>query len=592
MAQAPTSGFRSSLQNLVWQVRSYDERLVQALQQQLRVSLITARLLAGKQLTPETAKSYLQPTLRELLPDPFHLLDMDKAVAVAVAAITQHKKIVIFGDYDVDGATSSALLKLFLARLGVMAEIYIPDRILEGYGPNIAAIEKLRQDGFEVMITVDCGIVAFAALNAAKQVGLEVVVLDHHMGMETLPDVAAVVNPNRLDETSAYGNLAGVGVSFLFCVALHMQLKSQRYYQQANIPEPDLLNFLDLVALGTVCDVVPLINVNRAFVRQGLKIMAQRKNLGLRLLADMAKVDSAPTTYHLGYVLGPRLNAGGRVGDANLSAELLSTHDISTAEDIARKLEYYNQLRKEIEKDIVELCIQRLEQLQEIPNFIVMTGDNWHAGVIGIVASRLKEKYNRPTAVISFNDEGIGKASCRSVMGVDVGAMIMNAKVQGLLLEGGGHKMAGGFSLQREQLPALQTYLQEAMADKMTGLLGEQVLELDAVVQLGGIDLALAHEIDNLGPYGAANSQPLIAVRDIIIKDVKTMGADHSHLRCLVSDNLGHSLNATIFSAMNNAMGPALINAKGKTADMVGRVGINNYLGRDTVQFLVEDVAL
>lgn len=583
--------FRPSLQHLTWQVHPQNARQVEALQQQLQLQLITAILLANRGLSVEAAATYLHPTLRTLLPNPFHLLDMDKAVEIIAKTLAKQSKVVIFGDYDVDGATASALLKNFLAKLGLTADIYIPDRITEGYGPNIPAIQKLKADGYEVIITVDCGIVAFEALKIARQIGMEVIVMDHHLGAELLPEASAVVNPNRIDELSEYGHLAGVGVCYLFCVAIHIHLREHQYYQRQQCPEPDLLSFLDLVALGTVCDVVPLTTVNRAFVKQGLKIIAQRKNLGLRLLADTAKINSPISAYHLGYVLGPRINAGGRVGNANLGAELLSTHDISVAEDIAHKLEYYNQLRKTIEAEVLAYCIETLEQ-QPIPDLIMCSGQNWHVGVIGIIASRLKERYHRPAVVISFDDQGLGKASCRSILGVDIGSMVVNAKAKQLILEGGGHKMAAGFSLTQEQLPALQAFLQAETAIQLAKLSQEQVVEVEAVIATGGVNLALAKEIELLGPYGSGNPAPLFVVKDAIVKEVNTMGNDQSHLRCMLGDRSKHTITATIFGAMNNAMGPALLKAKGQTIDAVGRIEVNTFLGRESVQLMVEDIGL
>lgn len=583
--------FRPSLQQLTWQVHPHNERQVEALQQQLQLQLITAILLANRGLSIAEATTYLHPTLRALLPDPFHLLDMDKAVAIIAQTLVKRSKVVIFGDYDVDGATSSALLKNFFAKLGLIADIYIPDRITEGYGPNISAIQKLQSDGYEVIITVDCGIVAFEALKIARQIGMEVIVMDHHLGSELLPEASAIVNPNRIDELSEYGHLAGVGVCYLFCVAIHLYLREHQYYQQQQCSEPDLLSFLDLVALGTVCDVVPLTTVNRAFVKQGLKIIAQRKNLGLRLLADTAKINAPITAYHLGYVLGPRINAGGRVGNANLGAELLSTHDISAAEEIAHKLEYYNQLRKSIEAEVLAYCIETIER-QPIPELIICSGQNWHVGVIGIIAARLKERYHRPAIVISFDDQGLGKASGRSIIGVDMGAMVVNAKAKQLILEGGGHKMAAGFSLTLEQLPALQEFVQAETAAQLANLSQQQSLEVEAVIATGGVTLALAKEIELLGPYGSGNPAPLFAVQDAIVKEVNTMGNDHSHLRCILGDKSKHSLTATIFGAMNNPMGPALLKAKGQTIDVVGRIEVNSFLGRESVQLMVEDVGL
>ena len=444
----PFLGVERSLSGKRWRQRAVDDRAGLALAQQMGLPEIVGRLLAARGVGIESAERFLTPTLRELLPDPSHLRDMDKAVERVVRAVTTGELIAIFGDYDVDGATAAALLQRFFAAIGCRARIYIPDRQREGYGPNVPALQRLRAEGAAIAITVDCGTTAHAPLAAAAKAGLDVIVVDHHVAEPALPPAFAIINPNRLDEASPHGVLAAVGVAFLLVVGINRALRQAGWYAQR--PAPDLVQWLDLVALGTICDVVPLTGVNRALVAQGLKLLQRRGNIGLAALADAAAVGERLEAYHAGFILGPRVNAGGRVGQADLGARLLATDDAVEARAVAEQLHTLNAERREIEARVLAQAIAQVESGDRSAPLVFVAGEGWHPGVIGIVASRLKERYNRPACVSAIAD-GIGKGSGRSVAGFPLGPAIIAARQAGLLVNGGGHAMAAGFTVTAER---------------------------------------------------------------------------------------------------------------------------------------------
>ena len=402
-----------------WFASSYDEAFISEMTRMLGVNDFLSRMISTRVDSLDSAEKYLDPKIKTQLPDPFHLKDMDLAVARLIKAIESKEKICIFADYDVDGATSSALIKNILEQIHINADIYVPDRIAEGYGPSAEAMQRIKDSGASLIITVDCGSVAFEALEYASDLGMDVIVVDHHISMDELPKAVAVINPNRLDETSECKNLAAVGVSFLFLVGLVSKLKEKDYFAKNNFNPPNLIQQLDIVALGTVCDVMQLTGLNRAFVAQGLKVARSRGNLGYKTLCDVSNIQEAINCYHLGFILGPRINAGGRVGKSSLGANLLSTSSTSEAVKIAEELDMHNQERKVIELVMLDEAMEKAIHQENDP-MLFISGEGWHPGVIGIIAGRLKEKYNKPTAVIAIND-GFGKASCRSVKGVDFG---------------------------------------------------------------------------------------------------------------------------------------------------------------------------
>jgi single-stranded-DNA-specific exonuclease len=576
-----------------WLERPVNDRQALALSQQFQLPDIIGRFLSARGIAAEFVDDFLDPKLGSLLPDPAHLLDMGAGVDRIINAISENEKIAIFGDYDVDGATSSALLARFFVSIGVNHLVYIPDRIKEGYGPNKKAFEKLKNDGVSVIITVDCGTTAFEPLSFGKSIGLDVIIIDHHIAEVGLPNAVAVINPNRLDEESRHTQLAAVGVSFLLIVALNRALRENGFFKtNSMIREPNLMNLLDIVALGTVADMVPLTGVNRALVVQGLKIMAKRRNKGLSALADIAGMDEAPTTYHLGFLMGPRVNAGGRVGEANLGAKLLSTENSQEALDIAKKLDSYNAERREIEATVLEeaLALAEIKAKEKTSQSLVfIAGKNWHPGVIGIVASRLKERYGLPACILTVQD-GVATGSGRSITGVDLGACVISARQAGVLTNGGGHAMAAGFSLDADKLDVFETFLSERISKQIVegGIL--PTLNVDGLITIEGASMDLVEILNKMAPFGTGNAEPRLVFSGVRIAKVDIVGVDH--IRCFITGiDSKKQLSAIAFRCVDTELGQALLKHNGLPLHLVGRLRENNWQGRSSVQLLIDDAA-
>ena len=580
-------GVERSLTGRRWRGRPSDERLGLAIAQRFSLPEIVGRLLAGRGIGPEAAEAFLNPRLRDLLPDPSQFKDMDKAAERLARAVEAGEGIAVFGDYDVDGATSAALLSRFFAGAGRAIRVYIPDRMKEGYGPNLPALLKLKAEGIAVAITVDCGITAFEVLAAAAEAGLETIVVDHHAAEATLPRAAAVINPNRLDQERGHGQLAAVGVAFLLAVAVNRALRQRGWYGPTR-SEPDLKQWLDLVALGTICDVVPLTGLNRALVTQGLKVMAGRGNIGLAALADVARLDEAPGTYHAGFILGPRVNAGGRVGEAALGARLLATADSVEAAEIARRLDAYNTERKQIEEGVLAAAIEAVES-EMAPGLVYAAGEGWHPGVIGIVASRLKERYGRPACVVAVAD-GIGKGSGRSVQGVDLGAAVIAARQAGLLINGGGHPMAAGFTVPADRVADLHAFLAARLGAGLNGEAPRPTLDLDAALQPGAATPELIAQLERLAPFGSGNAEPRFALPAMRV--MRADRAGEAHVRCILAGSDGARLKAIAFRSLENGLGRALLQPSGPALHLAGHLRADRWQGRNSVQFLIEDGAV
>jgi len=588
-------GVEKSLSGRRWEARLSDERASFALAQRLSLPEIVGRILAARGVGEDDADVFLNPTLRSLLPDPSLLRGMDDAAGRLAAAIAEGETVAVFGDYDVDGATSSALLARFFKALGRDLVIYIPDRIAEGYGPNETALVGLARQGVRVVITVDCGITAFEPLAAAKSAGLEMIVVDHHAAEPRLPEALAVVNPNRVDESgeavSKLGHLAAVGVAFLLVVAVNRALRKRGWYEEAGIAEPDLRQWLDLVALGTVCDVVPLKGLNRAFVAQGLKVLGQRANRGLAALCDVSGLNEPPLSSHLGFQLGPRVNAGGRVGEASLGARLLSSEDPGQVAEIAKHLDDLNRERKVLEAAVLDQAILQMEERAgDGPprSMIFAVSEGWHAGVIGIVASRLKDRYNRPSMVIAL-ENGIGKGSGRSVPGVDLGAAVIAARQAGLLINGGGHPMAAGLTVAADQVPALQAFLEERLGRQLSETGFRPTLGLDGALSLSGVGADLLQRLDACAPFGMGNPAPRFAFPAVRVTRADVVG--QNHVRCQVTDSEGARLKAIAFRALDGPLGDALLNSGGLPVHLAGRLEPDRWRGPDAVQLIIEDAA-
>ncbi|WP_299042899.1 single-stranded-DNA-specific exonuclease RecJ [uncultured Tateyamaria sp.] len=573
-------GVEQSLTGRAWiGPDSATDRAAEALAQTTQLPRPVCQILARMGVPADGAEAYLSPTLRDLMPDPRSLRDMEPAAARLVHAVRNREKIAIFADYDVDGGSSAALLVTWLRSLDIGATVYVPDRIDEGYGPNDAAMAQLAA-AHDLILCVDCGTLSHGPIAAAR--GADVVVLDHHLGAETLPPAYAVVNPNRQDEDGALAHLCAAAVVFLVLVEAGRQLRA------ADRKGPDLMALLDLVALATVADVAPLIGVNRAFVRQGLKVMARRDRAGLVALADIAGLDTAPTPYHLGYLLGPRINAGGRIGQADLGARLLSTQDPHEAAALAERLHVLNAERRDIEAQVRAEAIAQCDARDSDGALAWAAGPGWHPGVVGIVASRVKEATNRPAVVIGV-ENGIGKGSGRSVSGIDLGAPIQRLAAEGLLIKGGGHKMAAGLTVAEDMIEPAMARLSELLARQGAEALGPADVRVDGALMPGAANVELLDQIDAAGPFGAGARAPRYAFPGMRILSARQVG--EAHLKLTFGEPGGARLDAISFGAFETALGQALLDHGGAPFHLAGRVEINSFRGRQSVQLRLEDAA-
>lgn len=580
-------GVERSLGGRRWRLRRAEERVVALLAGQFGLPDLVARVLAGRGIPAEAAAEFLNPSLRDSLPDPYALRDMKAAAERAAAAVVAGERIAVFGDYDVDGATSSALLARFFAAVGGRCEIYIPDRLSEGYGPNAPALRKLAAGGVSLVITVDCGTLAHRPLAAAAEAGLEVIVVDHHKAETRLPEAVAIVNPNRLDEDGALGGLAAVGVAFLLTVAINRALRGAGWYRDGRA-EPDLLQWLDLVALGTVCDMVPLTGLNRALVAQGLKVMARRRNTGLAALADVAGLDRPPEARHLGFLLGPRVNAGGRVGESALGATLLASDDPALCRSIAGQLDRHNGERRELEARVFDAALAEIGATTP-ESLVFAAGKGWHPGVIGIVASRLVERFGLPGLVIAIDEDGVAKGSARAIAGVDIGAAIIAAMQEGLVEQGGGHAMAAGLTARAERLDDLRDFLTARLASRVETARAGRTLELDGALAVRGAQPEIVARLDALAPFGIGNPAPRFVLPEVTPVRADIVGQDHVRLICGGAD--GGRIKAIAFRAADSELGAALLGGVGQRFHLAGRLACDDWSGTPRVELTVEDAA-
>ncbi len=552
---------------------------------------VVTQLLLARGVARDDLERHRNPTLRDFLPDPSLFRDMDSAAERLAQAVIAGERMTIYGDYDVDGATSAALLIRLLRMIGVGADYYIPDRLLEGYGPSGEALVRLADQGSTLIVTVDCGAMAFEALQMAHDAGVDVIVVDHHKCAPELPKAAALVNPNRLDEgdeAASHGHLAAVGVAFLLAIALVRTLRNQSYFKDRE--EPDLLSLLDLVALGTVADVAQLHGLNRAFVAQGLKVMGKRANTGMSALIDASRLKRAPACSDLGFALGPRINAGGRVGESTLGVRLLTTEDAEEARQIAEQLSSLNEERRAIEAAVQEAAEEQIAQ-QHNRSVVVLSGEGWHPGVIGIVAGRIKEKTGKPSLVVALDEQtGEGKGSGRSISGVDLGAAIIAAREVGLLVAGGGHAMAAGLTVEADKLDLFADWLDDRLATAVGKAQMSQALKLDLAVTTRGLSPDLVETLELAGPYGIGWPGPKVAVGPVRLIKADIVGTDH--LRLIVSGEDGGSLKAIAFRAANTDWGQALLHgAKGRKLWLAGRAKIDDWGARPAAELHLEDAA-
>lgn len=577
-----------SVSGRTWHLREADMRQVMAMSQQHGLSQNLAQLLVARGVALEEAEVFLNPTLKNSLPDPSHLLDMDKAVMRIAKALHARETIAIWGDYDVDGATSSALLLRYFRALGGNPLVYIPDRMKEGYGLNIPGLLGLRESGATLILSVDSGTLSFEPIETANHAGLDVIVIDHHLGDSKRPKAHALINPNRLDETSPHGYLAAVGVTFLLLVALNKKLREDGFF--GAIKEPDLREWLDIVALGTICDVVPLMGANRALVTQGLKIMAGRGNMGMCAVMDATGLDERPGVYHAGYVIGPRINAGGRVGKSDLGVRLLSTENREEATNLARELDRFNAERKAIESLIQEEADAIADNMDTNLPIMVLAGKGWHQGVIGIVAGRLKERFRKPVAVIGI-EGNIGKASARSVSGMDLGAAVIAAKEEGLLIAGGGHAMAAGFTVEEHKIGALTEFLSARLAPQAHHLLRERRLLVDLALSIHAATAETVMDIEKLGPFGQNNFPIRVMLQSVVNLRPEPVG--ENHVKTLLTHRTSNAKLAAIsFRSLQTPLGQALLGSRGKEINVAGQLRLQEWQGKPQLSLMIEDVML
>jgi len=579
-------GVARSFSGRRWRLAAGDEAVARGLIQNLGLSPVLSHLLAARGIDEAGARDFLNPSLKKLMPDPLVLAEMDIAVARVVRALEQGQRIAVFGDYDVDGSVSCALLAEFLARLGDAPRVYIPDRLTEGYGPSAAAFAALKEEGAELVVTVDCGASGGAAFEQALVLGLDVVVLDHHR-VEARPDALAHVNPNQPGDTSGLTYLCAAGVTFMFLVALGRALRDSGFFQTRAIAEPDLRDGLDMVGLATVCDVVPLIGLNRAFVRQGLATLSNLARPGLAALATVAKAAPPFTAYHLGFVFGPRINAGGRVGRCGLGTDLLVAREAGAAAEFARLLDLHNLERRQIEKTILDEAMA-LAALQENAPFLLVEGEGWHPGVVGIVAGRLKERFAKPAFVAGF-EGGMGRGSARGIAGLDIGRMVRAAREAGLIESGGGHAMAAGFSLMAPQLAAFREFLHAQFEGAGKALESAGMLDLDAVSSPSAATPSLVREIALAGPFGAGNPEPVLGFPDLKVGFADIVGGDHIKLRLMGGD--GARLDAIAFRAVGSKLGEGLLASRGRRIHAAGKLRGDDWGGAERAQLQIEDAA-
>jgi single-stranded-DNA-specific exonuclease len=586
-------GVENSATGRAWRDR-LDERGASralAIAQRHELPELLARILAGRNVEADAVDAFLDPTIKRAMPDPNVLTAMPEAAARIADAVTRGESVAIFGDYDVDGATSTALLARFLRHGGIEPIIHIPDRLFEGYGPNVEAVRALAARGATLLVTVDCGTTSIEPLTEAKALGMDVVVIDHHQADEVLPPALAVVNPNRRDDISGLGHLAAVGLVFMTVVAVNRELRVRGFWTAAR-PEPDLLSFLDDVALGTVADVVPLIGLNRAFVAKGLLALRRRDRPGHVSLMDVARLSGPPEAWHLGFLLGPRINAGGRIGRADLGARLLMEADPIEAAKIAEELDRLNRERQAIEQDTLaqaEAEAMAALGIEEKGAVVITAAEGWHPGVVGLVAARLKEKFNRPAFAIALEPGGIGTGSGRSIVGVDIGRAVRRAVAEGLLLKGGGHAMAAGVTLRKGALAQLRAFLEATLGADVAAARRLSGLMIDGAVSAAGANLDLVAMIERAAPFGSGNPEPVIALPAHTVTYAEEVGQAHMRVRLKSAD--GAAVNAIAFRAAGQKLGAALLNSRGRQVHAAGTFALDRWQGEERVQFRLTDIA-
>ena len=569
-----------------WQVKTFDERQAELISQKFEVSNLIAKLFSIRNISIDDIASYLNPTLKDNMPDPNILMDMEKACERILVALKNNEKIAIFGDYDVDGSTSTSCLIKYFNLLGVEVVYHIPDRFTEGYGPNKEAFQKFIDQNINIIFTLDCGTLAYNEIKFAKDNNIDVIVIDHHQPEINLPEAYAMINPNRLDDTTNLGYLAAVGVTFMFIVGLNRKLRESKWFDNI-LKEPNIISLLDMVSLGTICDVVPLVGINRLLVQKGLEVFSKKPNIGLTALIDKANINNKISTYDLGFKLGPRINAGGRLGKSKHGTELLTCEDEAKAADIATELDNFNKERQTIEAHILKTAIDSLTSEQIDKKIIFAYGQDWHEGVIGIIASRIKQKFKKPCIVFSAKN-GIAKGSGRSIKGIDLGNLIIAATQKGIVTQGGGHAMAAGLTLDEDKILLLQDFIEDRLDSNSIALDIDDTNHADSIINITAVNSELYDDINKLGPFGSNNEEPNFIIKSTKITFIKEFG--DNHIRCGLSSDIDKNVEGITFRSKNTPLGDAIMNNKGKLVSLYGKIKVNEWGGRRTPQFHIEDI--
>ena len=569
-----------------WQVKTFDERQAELISQKFEVSNLIAKLFSIRNISIDDIASYLNPTLKDNMPDPNILMDMEKACERILVALKNNEKIAIFGDYDVDGSTSTSCLIKYFNLLGVEVVYHIPDRFTEGYGPNKEAFQKFIDQNINIIFTLDCGTLAYNEIKFAKDNNIDVIVIDHHQPEINLPEAYAMINPNRLDDTTNLGYLAAVGVTFMFIVGLNRKLRESKWFDNI-LKEPNIISLLDMVSLGTICDVVPLVGINRLLVQKGLEVFSKKPNIGLTALIDKANINNKISTYDLGFKLGPRINAGGRLGKSKHGTELLTCEDEAKAADIATELDNFNKERQTIEAHILKTAIDSLTSEQIDKKIIFAYGQDWHEGVIGIIASRIKQKFKKPCIVFSAKN-GIAKGSGRSIKGIDLGNLIIAATQKGIVTQGGGHAMAAGLTLDEDKILLLQDFREDRLDSNSIALDIDDTNHADSIINITAVNSELYDDINKLGPFGSNNEEPNFIIKSTKITFIKEFG--DNHIRCGLSSDIDKNVEGITFRSKNTPLGDAIMNNKGKLVSLYGKIKVNEWGGRRIPQFHIEDI--
>ena len=577
-----------SISGKKWIFKQFDNSDIKNYTENYSLSEIVAKLISIRKKNISDINLFLKPTIKDNLPNPLKLKDMQNAIDRTYKALLKNEIIGIFGDYDVDGATSTALLSRYFLSINRKIETYIPDRKKEGYGPSVNGFNNLMSRGVKIIFTVDCGTLSFEPVSLAQKSNIDVIILDHHQSDINIPKACAVINPNRHDDNSKLNYLCAAGVCFMYLVALNKKLREKNWFIENNILEPNILNLLDLVSLGTVCDVVPLIGLNRAIVKQGLKVLKKRTNLGLKTLYDLCKIKSQPSTFDLGYILGPRINAGGRVGRSSHGAELLTSEDPSKAYRIASDLEKYNTERKSIEMLLSEEVNDQVKKYYNDP-VLVLSNKNWHEGIIGIVASRIKDKYCKPTIIISIENNK-GKGSARSILGFDIGTLIIKSVQLNILEKGGGHKMAGGFVIEENKIELFRDFLIKNYNKMKINTSELSNIYLDTIIAPSAINENFYNEIEKLSPFGPGNSEPKFMVENLSL--VSSYVVKNNHIKSILRGNDGSIIKSFAWNAMNSPL-ESILNKKNKRKiNIAGKMKKNEWMGKKDIEFIIEDASL